>query len=416
MTSTNLPVSGARLWDSLMEMAKIGATPKGGCNRQTLTDLDGEGRALLRQWGEALGCSVTVDRVGNMVLRREGRDPSRPPVAIGSHLDTQPSGGKFDGVLGVLAGLEVLRALHEAGIETEAPIVLINWTNEEGARFSPPMMGSGVAMGLFDEAEILAKTDPAGAVFGEELRRIGWQGEADPAALQSLGAYFELHIEQGPLLEAEGIPVGIVDKALGQLWFDVTVTGEEAHAGSAMGPRRDAMVAAAMLVQAVEEIALAAGGDGRGTVGRLTLAPDSRNVVPSRVWFSVDLRHGDPQALARMGEALEARAEALASERNVEIIVERFWEAPLTPFDPKLVEALRQAAKGRNLPYRTMPTGIGHDAVYLARRVPTAMIFCPCEGGISHNEAESITPEWAEAGLVVLADAVLATAGRATGE
>jgi len=416
MSGTNLPVSGARLWDSLMEMAKIGATPKGGCNRQTLTDLDGGGRALLRRWGEALGCSVTVDRIGNMVLRREGRDPSRPPVAIGSHLDTQPTGGKFDGVLGVLAGLEVLRALHEAGIETEAPIVLINWTNEEGARFSPPMMGSGVAMGLFDEAEILAKTDPAGAVFGEELRRIGWQGEADPAALQSLGAYFELHIEQGPLLENDGIPVGIVDKALGQLWFDVTVTGEEAHAGSAMGPRRDAMVAAAMLVQAVEEIALAAGGDGRGTVGRLTLAPDSRNVVPSRVWFSVDLRHGDPPALARMGEALEARAEVLAGERNVEITVDRFWEFPLTPFDPKLVEALRQAAEGRNLPYRTMPTGIGHDAVYLARRVPTAMIFCPCEGGISHNEAESITPEWAEAGLVVLADAVLATAGRATGE
>ncbi|MDJ0387304.1 Zn-dependent hydrolase [Roseomonas sp. E05] len=416
MSGTNLPVSGARLWDSLMEMAKIGATSKGGCNRQTLTDLDGQARALLQEWGEALGCTVTVDRIGNMVLRREGRDPSRPAVAIGSHLDTQPTGGKFDGVLGVLAGLEVLRALHEAGIETEAPVVLINWTNEEGARFSPPMMGSGVAMGLFDEAEVLAKTDPAGAVFGEELRRIGWQGEADPAALQSLGAYFELHIEQGPLLETDGIPVGIVDRALGQLWFDVTVTGEEAHAGSAMGPRRDAMVAAAILVQAVEEIALAAGGDGRATVGRLTVAPDSRNVVPSRVWFSVDLRHGDPKALARMGEALEARAESLAAERDVEIAVERFWEFPLTPFDPKLIEALRQAAQGRNLPWRTMPTGIGHDAVYLARRVPTAMIFCPCEGGISHNEAESITPEWAEAGLVVLADAVLATAGRATGE
>lgn len=414
--ATNLPVSGSRLWDSLMEMARIGATEKGGCNRQTLTDLDGEGRALLQRWAEEIGCTVTVDRVGNMAIRREGRDPSRAPVAIGSHLDTQPTGGKFDGVLGVLAGLEVLRALHEFGTETEAPVVLVNWTNEEGARFSPPMMGSGVAMGLFNEAEILAKTDPAGAVFGEELRRIGWQGEAEPTALQGLGAYFELHIEQGPLLEADGIPVGIVDKALGQLWFDVTVTGEEAHAGSAMGPRRDAMVAAAKLVQAVEEIALAAGGDGRGTVGRLTVQPDSRNVVPSRVWFSVDLRHGDPQALARMGEALEARAEAVAAERGVEIAVERFWEFPLTPFDPKLVEALRQAAQGRNLPHRVMPTGIGHDAVYLARRVPTVMIFVPCHGGISHNEAESITPEWAEAGLVVLADAVLATAGRATGE
>ncbi|MFC4165793.1 Zn-dependent hydrolase [Teichococcus aestuarii] len=412
----NLPVSGARLWESLMEMARIGATAKGGCNRQTLTDLDGEGRALLQRWAEELGCTVRVDRVGNMVIRREGRDPSRPAVAMGSHLDTQPTGGKYDGVLGVLAGLEVLRALHEAGIETEAPIVLVNWTNEEGARFAPPMMGSGVAMGLFEEVEVLAKTDPAGAVFGEELRRIGWQGEADPAELQKLGAYFEVHIEQGPLLEADGIPVGVVDRALGQLWYDVTVTGEDAHAGSAMGPRRDAMVAAAILVQAVEEIAREAGGDGRGTVGRLTVVPDSRNVVPSRVWFSVDFRHGDPKALARMGEALEARAEALAAARGVEVEVAPFWEFPLTPFDPTLVAALRQAAEGRNLPYRVMPTGIGHDAVYLARRVPTAMIFVPCEGGISHNEAEAITPEWAEAGLVVLADAVLATAGRATGE
>jgi len=413
---TNLPVSGPRLWASLMEMARIGATEKGGCNRQTLTDLDGEGRALLRRWAEEIGCTVAVDRVGNMVIRREGRDPSRAPVAIGSHLDTQPTGGKFDGVLGVLAGLEVLRALQESGTQTEAPVVLVNWTNEEGARFSPPMMGSGVAMGLFDEAEILGKTDPAGAVFGEELRRIGWQGEAEPTALQSLGAYFELHIEQGPLLEADGIPVGIVDKALGQLWFDVTVTGEEAHAGSAMGPRRDAMVAAAILVQAVEEVALAAGGDGRGTVGRLIVQPDSRNVVPSRVWFSVDLRHGDLQALARMGEALEAHAETVAAERGVSVAVERFWEFPLTPFSPELVGALQEAARGRNLPYRVMPTGIGHDAVYLARRVPTAMIFVPCHGGISHNEAESITPEWAEAGLVVLADAVLATAGQAGGE
>ncbi|KAA2213363.1 Zn-dependent hydrolase [Teichococcus oryzae] len=405
---SNLPVSGARLWDSLMEMAKIDATPKGGNNRQTLTDGDGQARALLRRWAEAIGCSVAVDRVGNMVIRREGRDPSRAPVAMGSHLDTQPSGGRFDGVLGVLAGLEVLRALHESGTETEAPIVLVNWTNEEGARFSPPMMGSGVAMGLFEEAEILAKQDPAGAVFGEELRRIGWQGDADPAALQSLGAYFELHIEQGPTLEAENIPVGIVDRALAQLWLDITVTGEEAHGGSAMAPRRDAMMGAAQLVQAVEEIALAEGG--RGTVGRLTVQPDSRNVVPSRVWFSVDFRHGEPAALARMDAALRQRAADIAARRRIGIDVAHFWDFPLTPFSEDLVAALQRAAEGRNLRSKRMPTGIGHDAVYLARRVPTAMIFVPCEGGVSHNEAENITPEWAEAGLVVLADAVLATA------
>jgi N-carbamoyl-L-amino-acid hydrolase len=414
VTATNLPVSGARLWDSLMEMARIGATPKGGCNRQTLTELDGAGRALLRRWAEDAGCTLSLDRVGNMALRREGRDPSRPAVAIGSHLDTQPTGGKFDGVLGVLAGLEVLRALHESRIETEAPIVLINWTNEEGARFSPPMMGSGVAMGLFDEAEVLSKRDPAGAVFGDELRRIGWQGGADPTALQSLGAYFELHIEQGPLLERSGIPVGVVDRALGQAWFDVTVTGEDAHAGSAMPPRRDAMAAAAVLVQAVEEIALAEGG--RGTVGRLTVQPDSRNVVPSQAWFSVDFRHGDEAALARMGAALRDRAAGLATARRIGIAVEDFWTFPLTPFDPALVSALEQAARGRGLNYEVMPTGIGHDAVYVARRLPTAMIFVPCEDGISHNEAENITPAWAEAGLVVLADAVLATAGHAQTE
>jgi len=314
----------------------------------------------------------------------------------------------------VLAGLEVLRALHDARIETEAPIVLVNWTNEEGARFSPPMMGSGVAMGLFTEEEVLAKRDPAGAVFGEELRRIGWQGGADPAGLQSLGAYFELHIEQGPLLEREGIPVGVVARALAQAWFDVTVTGEDFHAGGAMAPRRDALVAASMLVQAVEEIAIAEGG--RGTVGRLTLQPDSRNVVPSQAWFSVDYRHGDEAALARMGAALRARAAEIAAARKVTAEVADFWYCPLTPFDPKLVSALETAARGRGLNYQVMPTGIGHDAVYVARRVPTAMIFVPCEGGISHNEAESITPAWAEAGLVVLADAVLATAGRAQPE
>lgn len=414
VSSSNLPVSGARLWDSLMEMARIGGTPKGGCNRQTLTDLDGAGRALLRRWAEDAGCTLSVDRVGNMVLRREGRDASRPAVAIGSHLDTQPSGGKFDGVLGVLAGLEVMRALHEARIETEAPIVLINWTNEEGARFSPPMMGSGVAMGLFTEDEVLAKTDPAGAVFGEELRRIGWQGKADPAELQSLGAYFELHIEQGPLLEQEGIPVGVVDRALAQAWLDVTVTGEDFHAGGAMAPRRDALVAASVLVQAVEQIAIAEGG--RGTVGRITVQPDSRNVVPSQAWFSVDFRHGDEAALARMVAALRAKAEQLGRVRKVKAEVSDFWYCPLTPFDPTLVSALEQAARTRGLNYTVMPTGIGHDAVYVARRVPTAMIFVPCEDGISHNEAENITPQWAEAGLVVLADAVLATAGRAKGE
>jgi len=406
---SNFRPSGARLWDSLMEFAAIGGTAKGGCNRQTLTDLDAEARALLQRQAEAAGATLTLDRVGNMVLTRPGRDATRKPVAIGSHLDTQPTGGKYDGVLGVLAGLEILRALHEAGIETEAPVTLVNWTNEEGARFSPPMMGSGAAMGIFSEAEVLAKTDSNGAVFGAELSRIGWAGSADPAALQSLGAYFELHIEQGPALERAGLDLGIVTHALAQHWFEVTVTGEEAHGGSGMAGRRDAMMAAAEMMLAIEKAALAAGA--RATVGRATLHPDSRNVVPGRVWFSLDTRHDHENDLAALAATMRAEAAAIGARRGVAIAIDDFWISPATPFDATLVDALRVAAKARGVKHQEMPTAIGHDAVSCARRVPSVMIFVPCHGGISHNEAESITPDWAEAGLLVLADAVLATAG-----
>ncbi len=413
--TTNVPLSGPRLWDSLMEMAKIGGTAKGGNNRQTLTDLDAEGRRLLQRWAEAAGCTMAVDRVGNMMLTRPGRDPSRKPVAFGSHLDTQPTGGKFDGVLGVLAGLELLRAVHEAGIETDAPLMLINWTNEEGARFSPPMMGSGAAMGIFSEAEVLAKQDTEGHAFGAELARIGWQGGADPAALRDLGAYIELHIEQGKLLEDAGRSIGVVTHALAQNWLEVTIEGEESHGGSPMAGRRDALMAAAPLIAAIEEIALAsvtpAGDPGRATVGRLTVYPDSRNIAPSRIWFSIDTRHHDPDLLAQMAAEIRARAAAIAAARGVAITVADFWYSPATPFDPVLVGRVRDAAQRLGYSHMDMPTGIGHDAVYVARRVPTTMIFCPCHGGISHNEAESITPEWAEAGMRVLADAVLATAG-----
>ncbi len=415
----NLPLSGERLWASLMEMARIGALPNGGCDRQALTDKDGEGRRLLRRWGEEIGLALSVDRLGNMVFRREGRDPSRPPVAVGSHLDTQPTGGKFDGALGVLAGLEIMRALHEAGAETEAPLLLVNWTNEEGARFAPPMMGSGAAMGILPEAEILAKKAGDGAVFGEELRRIGWAGEADPAELRDIGAYLELHIEQGPVLEDEGFDVGVATHALAQSWYEVTVEGAESHGGSRMAGRRDALMAAAALVAAVEEIALAAlgadGEAGRGTVGQLDVHPGSRNVSPGRVRFSVDMRHGDPERLEWMGRELASRAAAVAARRKVSVEVAPFWHSPPTPFDAVLAQRARTAAAARGLRARDIPTGIGHDAVYVARRVPAVMVFTPCHGGISHNEAESITPEWATAGLRVLADAALATAGLVRG-
>ncbi|NKC31538.1 allantoate amidohydrolase [Falsiroseomonas selenitidurans] len=411
--ASNFRPSGARLWDSLMEFSRIGATAKGGNNRQTLTELDGEARALLQRQAEAAGALLSLDRLGNMALTRPGRDPSRRPVAIGSHLDTQPTGGKFDGVLGVLAGLEILRALDEAGIETEAPVMLINWTNEEGARFSPPMMGSGGAMGIFPEPEVLAKTDSAGAAFGAELARIGWAGSADPAALQGLEAYFELHIEQGPVLERLGLDLGIVTHALAQHWFEVVVTGEEAHGGSSMAGRRDAMMGAAEMMLAIEAAALAAGA--RATVGRATLHPDSRNVVPGRVWFSLDTRHDDEHKLAALAATLRAEAASIGARRGLSIAVEDFWISPATLFATPLVTRLREAAVARGIAFQEMPTAIGHDAVYCARRVPSVMLFCPCHGGISHNEAESITPAWAEAGLLVMADAVLATAGVARG-
>jgi N-carbamoyl-L-amino-acid hydrolase len=308
-----------------------------------------------------------------------------------------------------------MRALQEAGAETEAPLLLVNWTNEEGARFAPPMMGSGAAMGILPETEILAKRAGDGAVVGEELRRIGWAGEADPAELRNLGAYLELHIEQGPVLENEGFDVGVVTHALAQSWFEVTVEGAESHGGSRMAGRRDALMAATPLLAAVEEIALAARGAdgevGRGTVGQLDVHPGSRNVAPGRVRFSVDMRHGDPGQLEWMGRELASRAAAVAARRGVSVEVAPFWHSPPTPFDPALAQRARDAAAARGLRWRDIPTGIGHDAVYVARLVPAVMVFTPCHGGISHNEAESITPEWATAGLEVLADAALATAG-----
>ncbi len=407
--NSNLPLSPDRLWDSLMAMAAIGATAKGGCDRQTLTDGDGEARHLLVRWAEAVGLMVVVDQVGTMRLHRPGRDAHRAAVAMGSHLDTQPSGGKFDGPLGVLAGLEIMRALHEAGAETEAPLVLLNWTNEEGARFTPPMAGSAVATGQLGQAELMATPDAAGITFGAELRRIGWQGAADPRDLEGLAAYFELHIEQGPILEAEGVDVGIVTHAAAQSWFEITVTGEEAHGGSAMDGRRDALVAAAALIAAVERIAREAGE--RGTVGRLTLSPDSRNVVPGRVWLTAEFRAADGPALERMEAALRAEAGALAEARAVGVTIETVFHVPVTPFAPVLVERLRAAARARGRRSRDMPTIIGHDAVNMARRVPSALLFVPCVGGVSHNEAEAITRDWVAAGLQVLADAVLETAG-----
>ncbi len=407
----SITINGGRLWDSLMAMARIGGTPAGGCDRQALTDADGAGRRQLADWCAALGLAPGLDRLGNMRFTRAGTDAARPVVAMGSHLDTQPTGGKFDGVLGVLGALEVMRSLHDHGIATRAPLALLNWTNEEGARFAPPMMGSGAAMGLFTEAEIFDRRAIDGARFEDELRRIGWQGTADPAEHQELGAYLELHIEQGPALEREGLVIGVVTGSAAQQWYDIEVTGTEAHAGAPMQGRRDTLMASAAMMNAAEAIVLGRGGEARCSVGRILPSPGSRNVVPGRTWFSLDLREEDAAPLVALCEAVQRKLKAIAAERGVGVAITPFWDFPRTPFDAALVGHVRASAIARGLPCRDIVTAIGHDAVYVARRVPTAMIFVPCHGGVSHNEAESITPEWAASGCQVLADAALAAAG-----
>jgi N-carbamoyl-L-amino-acid hydrolase len=411
--SHNLPLSGARLWDRLMAMARIGATPGGGCNRQALTDADAEARRQLIAWGEAIGLTPSIDRLGTIALLRPGRDPTRRPVAIGSHLDTVPTGGRFDGVLGVLAGLEILRALHEAGVETEAPLLLIDWANEEGARFAPAMAASEVAMGLRDEAALLSTPERAGpATFGAELARIGFAGDGDPAALRDVAAYFELHIEQGPVLERLGAPIGIVTHALGALSFETVVTGRDGHTGAPMEGRADALAAAAAFILAAERLARESAGQAIASVTRIAIAPDARGNIVSEARLGCSLRHHAQAGLEALFAALEAEAATIAAARpGIGFALERQWGYPETPFDATLYERLEAAAARRGLATHRLPTAIGHDAIHVARVLPAALMFVPCHGGLSHNEAESITPEWAEAGLMVLADAVLETAG-----
>ena len=411
MSTHNIRIDAARLWESLMETARTGATPGGGIARLTLTDLDRQVRDWFRREVEALGCTVTVDEVGNMFARRRGRRDDLDPIAIGSHLDTQPTGGKFDGNLGVLAGLEVLRTLHDLGYETNAPLMLVNWTNEEGARFAPAMLGSGVWAGVFDRAYADSRTDRAGETFSQAIEAIGYRGESSAGSVRFC-AMLELHIEQGPILEAEGVPIGVVEGVQAMRWYELTLTGRESHAGSTpMAHRRDALVAAARLVTAVDALARAHGPAGVGTVGLIESAPNSRNVIPGRVFMTVDLRHPDDAALARMESALREAVAAVAAD-GVAIDLERSWDSPAVRFDPALLDAVRAGAARAGLATRPMVSGAGHDAAYTARRVPSAMIFVPCEGGLSHNEAEATSPGECAAGAQVLLNAVLEYDGR----
>lgn len=402
--SSNHRINGARLWQSIIEMAKIDALPGGGCGRLTLTDGDLEARALFTRWCEDAGCAVTYDRLGNMFARREGRDPDALPIAIGSHLDTQPHGGKFDGVYGVLAGLEVVRTLNDLGLETDAPIEIVNWTNEEGARFAPAMLCSGVYAGLFDLEFALSREDAEGKRFGEELERIGYAG-SEPCGAHQFGAFLEAHIEQGPVLERHEEVIGVVTGGQGQRWYDVTVTGRDAHSGSTpMLGRSDALVAAARMIQEVQRIALAYGPDGVGTVGALHVTPNSRNTIPGEVRFTIDFRHPDDAVLSGMDNAIRRAA---VEEKEAEVALDMIWHNPPVKFDEACVSAIETAAKDSGLPWRRMVSGAGHDACQVARRVPTAMVFVPCREGLSHNEAEWAEPNHLEAGCNVLLQAAL---------
>jgi beta-ureidopropionase / N-carbamoyl-L-amino-acid hydrolase len=411
---TSLRVDGARLWQSLAELAKIGATSKGGVRRLALTDLDGQGRDLVVGWLHDAGASVEVDGAGNIFATRRGRDGASPVVLTGSHVDTQPSGGKFDGNYGVLAGLEVLRTLNDAGIVTEKPVGVAIWTNEEGSRFVPVMGGSGTFAGVFPLEHLLAQRDVDGVSFGDALRRIGYAGSA-PVGGRPLDAYFEAHIEQGPILEREDKVVGVVTGALGLRWYDCVWTGQDTHAGpTPMEARRDALRGASRMVEAVNALAMRHAPDGRATVGFMQVSPNSRNVVPGLVKMTVDLRHPDDEDLATMDRELRAAASIIAADLRLECDLEQVDQFPASRFDAGCVAAVREATRALGYPHREIVSGAGHDAIYVARVAPTAMIFVPCKDGISHNEVEDARPEHLEAGANVLLHAMLARAGYRT--
>lgn len=406
----NLKINGDRLWDSLMDMAKIGPGIAGGNNRQTLTDEDGEGRHLFQRWCEAAGLSIGVDKMGTVFATRAGTDPDALPVYVGSHLDTQPTGGKYDGVLGVLAGLEVIRSMNDLGIKTKHPIVVTNWANEEGARFAPAMLASGVFAGMHSLDYAYGRKDMDGKTYGEELKRIGWLG-AEEVGARKMHAYFEYHIEQGPILEAENKQIGVVTHCQGLWWLEFTLTGREAHTGSTpMAMRVNAGLAMARIIEAVQAIAMENQPGAVAGVGQAKFSPNSRNVLPGTVVFTVDLRTPDQGKLDRMRAAIEAKAAEIAAELRVGCSVEAVGHFDPVTFDPTLVARVRKAAEDLGYSHMNIISGAGHDACWAAKVAPATMIMCPCVGGLSHNEAEDISKEWAAAGADVLFHAVVETA------
>jgi N-carbamoyl-L-amino-acid hydrolase len=402
----NLSIDPERLWGDLMETARIGATAKGGICRLTLTDLDRQVRDWFCAQAEALGCAVTIDDMGNMFARREGTRTDVPPIAFGSHLDTQPTGGKFDGALGVLAALEAMRTLVRAGYDTFAPIEVVNWTNEEGARFAPAMLASGVFAGVFTREHASARTDRDGTTFGDALDGIGYRGP-ERCGAHPLSAFFELHIEQGPYLEAEGQDIGVVTGVQAMRWYEVTVTGQDSHAGTTPMPRRrDALVGAARLVAGLDAAARAH-PNAVGTVGRMEVKPGSPNVIPGEVFFTIDLRCPDPAVLDTIERDIAEQAKHTGDALGLDIVMKTIWTQPPQPFHPDCIAAVRLGAEVSGYSTRDMISGAGHDAAYVARVAPASMIFVPCKDGISHNEAEYSSKEQCAAGAQVLLQAVL---------
>ncbi len=406
----NLRINSARLWDSLMQMAQIGPGIAGGNNRQTLTDADGEGRHLFARWCADAGMTMGVDTMGNMFATRAGTE-DLAPVYMGSHLDTQPTGGKYDGVLGVLGGLEVIRSMNDAGIKTRHPIVVTNWTNEEGARFAPAMLASGVFAGIHTQDYAYGRVDGAGLRFGDELARIGWIGD-EAVGARRIHAMLELHIEQGPILEAEGRAIGVVTHGQGLWWLEVTLTGVDAHTGSTpMAMRSNAGLGMARVVERVHQIAMAHQPGAVGTVGQMNVFPNSRNVIPGRVVFTVDIRSPDQGKLDAMKAEVMRAAHAVAKELGLGCEIEEVGHFDPVTFDAGLVKIVRQSAEKLGYSHMDIVSGAGHDACWINRVAPTVMVMCPCVGGLSHNEAEEISSDWAAAGTDVLLHAVLEVAG-----
>ena len=409
--AANLTINGERLWSSLMEMAKVGPGVAGGNNRQTLTDADAEGRALFARWCKEAGLSLGVDQMGTMFATRAGTDPDALPVFVGSHLDTQPTGGKYDGVLGVLGGLEIARTLNDLGIKTRHPIVVVNWTNEEGTRFAPAMLASGVFAGVIDQDFAYSRKDARGLSFGDELARIGWKGEEKVGARQ-MHANFELHIEQGPILEAEGCEIGVVTHGQGLRWIECTVTGKGSHTGSTpMAMRRNAGRGLAQITELVHEIAMKYQPNAVGAIGQIDVYPNSRNIIPERVVFTIDFRSHVLPVMEAMVTELTARAPGICEALGCSFAstISGAFDPPA--FDPVLVARVRAAAERLGYRHRDIISGAGHDACWINRVAPTTMVMCPCVGGLSHNEAEEISKDWAKAGADVLLHAVVETAG-----